>query len=406
MNESTTNESRMLRRTVHVLAALALGVTVLAVGAGSASALTNYTVTSTVDGDPGSLRALLDLANSDGDDSEIALPAGSTLTLDLCEQPAIDEDGNADGDLDILTDGDLTITGNGATIEQTCAGQRVVHSLSTATTSLYDVTITGGDVTVGIGGGNGGGVALAAPGTLIIGRSTITGNSAFNVGGGVLAYDLGGDPILFVGDSTVSDNSARIGGGLFGVATETIVNTTISGNEVVEEGGAMNMSDADLIYVTVTDNDAGADATNGQFGSPANMWGVAIGPSRDGGPNCSNLAAATSFGQNVSSDDSCDLLDPTDVQSTDPLLGPLADNGGPTLTHLPQAGSPLLDHIPVPDCDATWVADQRNIARPQGTGCDVGSVEVEVAQPPTTTTTALPTTTAPPAALVTPAFTG
>ena len=56
----------------------------------------------------------------------------------------------------------------------------------------------------------------------------------------------------------------------------------------------------------------------------------------------------------------------------DPLLGPLADNGGGTLTHVPLPGSPVLNAVGDASCPAT---DQRGVARPQGTRCDIGAVE-------------------------------
>jgi CSLREA domain-containing protein len=64
----------------------------------------------------------------------------------------------------------------------------------------------------------------------------------------------------------------------------------------------------------------------------------------------------------------------------DAMLGLLADNGGATRTFLPLPGSPLIDHIPsgaANVCDGSVTADQRGVTRPQGTGCDVGSVEVD-----------------------------
>jgi len=52
----------------------------------------------------------------------------------------------------------------------------------------------------------------------------------------------------------------------------------------------------------------------------------------------------------------------------------LANNGGPTFTHALEAGSPAIDAANGAVCPA---ADQRGVARPQGAGCDIGSVEAE-----------------------------
>ena len=82
-------------------------------------------------------------------------------------------------------------------------------------------------------------------------------------------------------------------------------------------------------------------------------------------------AVLTSLGNNVFGDDSCGSAT-GDQTSTDPLIGPLADNGGPTLTHALQAGSPAIDAANADACSAT---DQRGVARPQGAGCDVGAYE-------------------------------
>ncbi len=73
------------------------------------------------------------------------------------------------------------------------------------------------------------------------------------------------------------------------------------------------------------------------------------------------------------SDGSCNPNGTTDQSFTDALLGPLADNGGPTLTHALGAGSPAIDAADAGACPAT---DQRGVARPQGAGCDVGAFEL------------------------------
>jgi hypothetical protein len=85
-----------------------------------------------------------------------------------------------------------------------------------------------------------------------------------------------------------------------------------------------------------------------------------------------------SNGWNIVADGSCFTGTATDHVGVDALLGSLADNGGPTLTLLPGATSPAIDDIPVGTpflCDTTSPTDQRGITRPQGAGCDIGSVE-------------------------------
>ena len=56
------------------------------------------------------------------------------------------------------------------------------------------------------------------------------------------------------------------------------------------------------------------------------------------------LGTVTSLGYNLSSDDGGGFLTATgDRINTDPKLGPLQDNGGPTFIHLPAADSPAID---------------------------------------------------------------
>jgi hypothetical protein len=93
--------------------------------------------------------------------------------------------------------------------------------------------------------------------------------------------------------------------------------------------------------------------------------------------NCAGIAVA-SVDHNLQDDASCPLTRLNDRSDADPLLGPLAQNGGLTATHLPSAGSPALDHGPSLGCPGT---DQRGVTRPRdgdGDGapaCDVGAVE-------------------------------
>jgi len=92
-----------------------------------------------------------------------------------------------------------------------------------------------------------------------------------------------------------------------------------------------------------------------------------------------------SHGYNLSSGFTCInyLNNASDKNGVDSGLGALANNGGPTLTQLPQAGSPLIDGGV---CVNGIITDQRGFSRPSGAACDIGAVEVQPpALPPTPT---------------------
>jgi hypothetical protein len=75
---------------------------------------------------------------------------------------------------------------------------------------------------------------------------------------------------------------------------------------------------------------------------------------------------------NLDSDNSCGFTGPGDLPGTNPLLGPLANNGGPTDTYALLAGSPAVNAGDNTFCPAT---DQRGVSRPQGPACDIGAFE-------------------------------
>ena len=91
------------------------------------------------------------------------------------------------------------------------------------------------------------------------------------------------------------------------------------------------------------------------------------------GSQCSGI---TSLGHNVFSDDSCGHSGPGDMPSTDPMLGPLANNGGPTPTHALLAGSPAID---AGDSTGCPTSDQRGYSR-SGV-CDMGAFEFNGTSP-------------------------
>ncbi len=94
------------------------------------------------------------------------------------------------------------------------------------------------------------------------------------------------------------------------------------------------------------------------------------------GANCT--VAATSSRYSYDTDGSCGFVGKGDTSSgSDPILGALADNGGPTSTMLPSTESPLVSAIPKRACRLAGInVDQRGELRPQGAGCEIGAVEV------------------------------
>jgi hypothetical protein len=144
----------------------------------------------------------------------------------------------------------------------------------------------------------------------------------------------------------------------------------------------VSAADLTLIYSTVVDNSATVGANVFVHQSSfifRNSFGSVVALPQGGGDNCGfqGTPATTSSGYNFSDDDSCNFTEPTDnvADGNDPMLGALADNGGPTQTMLPQPGSPLIDAIqPISECQVD--VDQRGVPRPQIKGCDTGAVEV------------------------------
>jgi hypothetical protein len=237
-----------------------------------------------------------------------------------------------------------------------------------------------------------GGGMLLVDSSLEMVDSRVTGNSA-NGGGGGLFVSGGSASIL---RSTIDANVSGIvgedvgGGGLYvtGSADVAIVASTISDNTAgtafFNAGGGGIRADASssvtVVASTITDNvydtSFEPEAQAQQIAGPVQLHGSIVAGDPTAGPACGGAIA--SLGHNVASDSSCGLDQVSDLADTDPQLEPLADNGGPTPTRLPGADSPIVDAI-APDtpglCDGAIATDQRGVARPQGTGCDIGAVE-------------------------------
>ena len=358
---------------------------------------TELVVTNLDDSGPGSLREALSL-----------IADGGTITFD----PVL-----AGGTID-LTSGQLTIS-RGVTVDASAAApltisaggnSRVLQVGAGVVANINDVVLRDG-----VAAPQGGGILNS--GVLSLDRVVVT-NNVQNAAGPP-SFDLGGGGIyntdsstLNLTDSTVSDNTStnQPGGGIYGFFNSTVnitrstvsgnlsgdvagglrslgnvnvVNSTFSGNtSTAWHGGGIFHTDGTLVVTnsTFAENNAPAGRASGilvaTFGAPANATltnnvlegnGGAFACAIEGG----GAATITSGGGNVIGDGSCNP-GAADLSSTDALLGPLADNGGPTLTHALGAGSPAIDFADPGACPAT---DQRGVARPVGAGCDAGAVE-------------------------------
>ena len=230
----------------------------------------------------------------------------------------------------ILTINNSTVSGN---ISVTGGG---ISNFGTLT--LNNSTVSGNIADCEIflcGGGAGGGIYNFVGGTLAINNSTITGNRAgmamsrFHSAGGGIAND----GILAISNSTISGNGAGIGGGIVGVAT--LQNSILANNF----------------------NFSGFSSSGNCHGSVSSIF-------------------------SLSSDNTCDLDGPGDLDNTDPKLGTLGYYGGPTQTIPLLSGSRAIDAGNPSGCTDQkghlLKTDQRGLPRPDQEdkgGCDMGAYE-------------------------------
>ncbi|MEA2411271.1 MAG: large repetitive protein [Thermoleophilaceae bacterium] len=242
-----------------------------------------------------------------------------------------------------LTLTDSVVKGNSATFNGGGIGTATFESPDVSDITIDRSTISDNQVTGGTGGGFGGGIESF--GNLTVTNSTVSGNSvsnasATNQGGGIA---VGLDPGFFGGSP----------------GTVTILNTTVAGNSVSGSApGGMG---------------GGISASSGSGSVALDVKNTIVaGNTVDGATaDCSGVTTVTSD-HNLSGDASCGFIDAGSLPSTDPQLGALADNGGPTDTRKPASASPVIDAGTDTGCPST---DQRGNPRPQGAACDMGALE-------------------------------
>ena len=337
-------------------------------------------VTNTNDNGPGSLRqALVDAHDGDTIDatgiSGVILLTGGQL----------------------LVDKSITINGAGADVLAIDgnATSRAFEIDSGATVTISGLTIRNAQ------GGEGGGILNGA--TLTITNSTLTGNAA-GLGGGT--FNSG---TLTIVNSTVTDNMASEGGGTYnsGSGILTITNSTFSGDAASETGaGVFNIGTLQITNSTFSDNSS-AFLAGGVLNFANLQIGNTVLKTGTSGENIYSNGDGTvmSLGYNVCSDDGSGILTgPGDQTFTDPMIGPLQDNGGPTFTHALLPGSPAIN-AGDPNFTPPPLFDQRGpgFDRVVSGRIDVGSFELQTGATPTPTATHTPSAT--PTATATPTHT-
>jgi large repetitive protein len=233
---------------------------------------------------------------------------------------------------------------------------------SSGTLGVFDSTISGNLARQNFG--QGGGLYLSGPAT--IKRSGVFANGANN-GGGILTLDQ-----LTLVSSTVSSNRAdRDGGGLFNFGTSYLYSSTLVGNDADFDGldggtGGGILADATAGHRLVAVNSL--LASNTTHGSPNYS-------------DCSGTLEAYGFNR-LGDLSGCVFAGNGNAAIglvTRATVGPLGDNGGPTLTNALLAGSQAIDSSTSQGCvDETGAlldTDQRGAFRVAGLRCDVGAYE-------------------------------
>ncbi len=205
-------------------------------------------------------------------------------------------------------------------------------------------------------------------GPAIIERSTFSGNRVEGIG-----FFGGGD--LTVSDSTFAGNDTGVGLWGSGAFSSRIVNSTLSGNYV---GVDSDSGSTEIVNSTIV----GGPNLGLKLGYSAGAATVVNTIVHGNFVDCAVQAGGsqvTTLGHNIDGDGTCGFTGPGDQTGVDPLVGPLADNGGQTLTHALLDGSPAIDRG---DDGACPPLDQRGTARPAdgdgvgGAVCDIGAFEV------------------------------
>jgi hypothetical protein len=277
--------------------------------------------------------------------------------LNLYRSVVADNDGERVAGGIISRNGTMTIDHSRIAGNTAGVGGGIISERSA--TVILDSEIDGNEADDGPGGG----VLATISGSLVIERSTIVGNTASTFAGGIVVNMSDADAVneLRVINSTVSANVAGTAvGGLFVGGNNVypvVSHSTFTKNSALTGTGggivSRNLTLRNSIVAGNTDGSGAADLNSSLVEASYTLIGS---------------AGLHTVADGVSGN----------IVGADPLLGTLADNGGATRTHALLAGSPAIEVGVCTDPAASEIStDQRGMARPQGTQCDIGAFERE-----------------------------
>jgi hypothetical protein len=288
-------------------------------------------------------------------------------------------DGNApaaNGGAIRVSDLDGSIKVQESTIESSDAGLKGGAIYFEGATSPTPINVVDSELVGNSAADDGGAIQYGnSTSQAAIERSSLIGNTAGAEGGGLYlsALDLGPFPSIRIINSTFAGNSAVEGGGAVGLGggKQQVFSqfSTYAGNTTpaAGQGGAFRTdtggatADEVFLFATILAGNTAAGVPS-SCGGPAGLYF----------PNYS-----------VASDSSCPLTGTANLLGTDPLVAPLAANGGPTRTMGLYDTSPAIDHVPTMNCTMfPMMIDQRSQPRPLGGACDAGAFEGSVGPVP------------------------
>lgn len=334
----------------------------------------------------------------------IVLPANATFTL--TDAAVLNDVSSGNSGLPHITSM-MTIQANGSTITRDSslpctlngtqvAGEFRLLRIASLSVTLEDATLTNGCADGSLG--RSGGAIMDDPGgDLVLRRSTVTGNQASAAGGGL--FTEGGT--LTIEHSTLASNSSNFGGAAYITSTAaTVRNSTLSGNQATSSGGGFRIfeSTVTLEHVTFVSNTApsggGVNALSVSFPTSIRAKNILLSGSSCGVSSSGTVVRWSAEGANFDSGTTCAGLfnasPPGTFTGNATLnLGPLADNGGPTMTHALGGGSDAIDAVPDGQCTpfgggagVAFTTDQRGETRALDVSgnapalCDAGAFEV------------------------------